>query len=498
MSINPPMLEVEGIRKSFSGVEVLHGIDLQVQPGQVVALLGENGAGKSTLVKILAGDHRPDAGKIIAFGQDHAHLSPALAKSLGIRMIFQELNDAPDLTVAENIFLGEWPRRAGFVSWKRLAREAEEALDQLGAKIDITRRMSELRVGERQLVEIARALRAKAKVLILDEPTAALSSTEVDQLFSTVRAMRDRGVGMIYITHRLDEVLAIADTVMVLHDGQVALDKPVASVDRKSMVSAMIGRDASLMGRPGPSFAREDVVLEAAALSSGDDFTDVSFTLRRGEVLALYGKIGSGTAEVAETVFGLQSGVRGRLSVNGCDGIPPSPGAAIRRGVGFLPPDRKQSGAFSGRPVAENLAAASWPRLARWGFIASSSEATTYRRWRDRLSIRSTAGDSTPIINLSGGNQQKVLLARWLEREVNILVLVEPTRGVDVNARADIYASIRESAESRGLAVLVVTSDYEEVVQLADRAIVMVAGRQQAELSSEQITATALTAAAGS
>lgn len=492
-----PILDVAGIRKSFSGVEVLHGVDLQVHPGQVVALLGENGAGKSTLVKILAGDYRPDAGTITVLGKEFSSVTPALAKSMGIRMIFQELNDAPDLTVAENIFLGDWPNRRGFVSWKRVHEGARAALDQLGAKINISARMSELRVGERQLVEIARAIRAKAKVLILDEPTAALSATEVDQLFTTVRAMRDRGVGMIYITHRLDEVLAIADSVKVLRDGLVALDAPVGAIDRTAIVSAMIGREANFVGRPESSVTADEVVLEVDSLCSGTDFVDISFTLRRGEILALYGKVGSGTAEVGESVFGLGHGVTGEITMNGRRAIPRSPVDAIARGIGFLPPDRQRSGAFLGRSVAENLAAPSWSHMSVAGFLSRSAENSAYEKWRERLGIRSTRDSSEAIVTLSGGNQQKVLLARWLERGVNVLVLVEPTRGVDVGARADIYTSIQQTAMSRGLAVLMITSDYEEVVQLADRAIVMVAGHQHTELAGNQITATALTAASG-
>lgn len=492
-----PILDVAGIRKSFSGVEVLHGVNLQVHPGQVVALLGENGAGKSTLVKILAGDYRPDSGVVTVLGREFANLNPALAKSLGIRMIFQELNDAADLTVAENIFLGEWPNRRGFVDWRTLQKGARDALDQLGTDIDIHARMSELRVGERQLIEIARAIRAKAKVLILDEPTAALSSAEVDQLFDTVRAMRDRGVGMIYITHRLDEVLAIADTVKVLRDGVVALDSSVAKVDRTAIVNAMIGRETSFAGRPSSTAAVDQVVLAVESLCCEDDFSDVSFRLRRGEILALYGKIGSGTAEVAESIFGLKHAVTGTVTVNGVSTSMKSPSDAIQHGIGFLPPDRQRSGSFSGLSVAENLAAPSWSRMSRGGFLSRKVETAAYGRWRERLGIRSTRDSSEAIVTLSGGNQQKVLLARWLERGVNVLLLVEPTRGVDVGARADIYTSIQETAKSRGLAVLMVTSDYEEVVQLADRAIVMVSGRQHAELDSQQITATALTAASG-
>ena len=491
------LVEATGITKSFGSVSVLHGVDLKVHAGQVLALLGENGAGKSTLVKVLAGDHRPDSGTITCGIREYDGLDPITAASHGIRMIFQELNDAGRLSVAENIVLGRWTTKNRFISWKTVRKQAQDALDQLDANLDLDRPVDTLRVGERQLVEIARALSADAKVLILDEPTAALSSTETDRLFGTIEKMNSRGVGMIYITHRLDEVTAIADRVQVLRDGECALDEAVSDVTRSDMVAAMIGRSASNVQRPQHSAATNTTALSLAGYSLEGAFADISLNLHRGEVVALYGKVGSGTAEVAESIFGLHNNVSGTMELNGKVHQPRDPHYAVKHGIGYLPPDRQRSGSLNVRSVAENLAAPSWWRMSTAGWVRGRDEATAYLAWRDALSIRSRKDPRQKISTLSGGNQQKVLLGRWLERDVATLILVEPTRGVDVGAREDIYASIRLMAVDRGLAVLVVTSDYEEVVQLSDRALVMRKGRLVEALSGADVTLSKLTAAAG-
>jgi ribose transport system ATP-binding protein len=302
---------------------------------------------------------------------------------------------------------------------------------------------------------------------------------------------------MIYITHRLDEVLEIADNVQVLRDGCSVLEARVATVDRQNMVSAMIGRDATAVARPTEVELGTTSVLSVSNLTLEREFSDVNLDIRGGEILALYGKIGSGTAEVAEALFGLHPATQGTVTLKSQPLEMTSPNAAIKQGIGFLPPDRQRSGSFAPRSVAENLAAPSWAKLARRGILSHSAEREAYERWRGKLNIRSTADSRQAIINLSGGNQQKVLLARWLERDVDLLLLVEPTRGVDVGARIDIYNAVRDLAKSNGLAVLVVTSDYEEVIQLSDRALVMVAGRITDELTGDAVTAKALTGASG-
>jgi ribose transport system ATP-binding protein len=482
-------LAVSGLRKSFGGVEVLHGVDLGVAGGSVLALLGENGAGKSTLVKLIAGDHRPDAGTISIGGEEFGSLDPVTARDRGVRMIFQELADAPTLTVAENISLGSWPATRGLVSWRQVRRRAAESLERLGVELDLGAPVESLSVGERQVVEIARAMTDRARCLILDEPTAALSASETERLFGFVRALREHGTALIYITHRLDEVREIADRVAVLRDGNLVLDGAAAELDRRALVSAMVGRALTDVKRPpevvGGETERPPAIRLRGATVAGS-FRDIDLEVRRGEVVALYGKIGSGAAEVAQAVFGLSRLDQGTIELEGEQVGFKSPAAAIAGGVGLLPADRQREGAFMVRSVAENIAAPSWPRLSRAGFLTSRAEAQAYRRWHDVLRIRSREDPAQPLETLSGGNQQKVLLGRWLERNSRVLLLIEPTRGVDVGARQEIYRSIRELAAG-GIGVLVSTSDYEEVVQLADRAAVIVRGEVVADLAPGEI-----------
>jgi ribose transport system ATP-binding protein len=491
-------LRARGIHKSFGGVEVLRGIDLDATGGTVLALLGENGAGKSTLVKTLAGDYEADSGTIEVAGERVTSLDPIAARRRGIRMIFQELAGAPDLTVAENVMLGQWPARRGFVSWSTVRATAKRMLADLGVDLDVTAPLSSLRIAERQIVEIARALVSDARCLILDEPTAALSHEEVGRLFAFVHRLRDRGVAIIYITHRLDEVARVANRVQVLRDGTSVLEGPVAEYDRADLVTAMVGRALAGIQRP-PTLDRTPTKslmrFEAAAADAA--FASLDLDIRDGEVVGLYGKIGSGTAEVAEAAFGLRRLTAGRVEIGEVKTKLDKPAHAIRAGVGFLPADRQRDGAFMVRSVAENLCAPSWPRLARARLLITATiEARAYRRWHDILRIRSRNRPSQSIGTLSGGNQQKVLLGRWFETRSKVLVLVEPTRGVDVGARAEIYRSIRELA-AEGVGVLVVTSDYEEVVQVADRAVVMARGAVGAHLSGDEITIEQLSLAAG-
>jgi ribose transport system ATP-binding protein len=492
-------LEARGIRKSFGGVEVLQGVDLVAKGGSVLALLGENGAGKSTLVKIVAGDYQPDAGEIIVGGEVQGALDPLTARRLGVRMIFQELADAGSLSVAENISLGRWPNRRGLVRWRAVRRRAQEALSELGVDIDPDRAVDSLRIGERQVVEIARAISDEARFLILDEPTAALSAQEVERLFTFVRRLRDRGVGLVYITHRLDEVQQVADRVQVLRDGKTVLSGAVSGFDRRALVSAMVGRALDDVQRPEPRTWElgDEPVVRFRGAASEPAFRDVDLDVFPGEVVALYGKIGSGTAEVAETAFGIRQLTAGVFELDGVSRSFRTPVQAIDAGVGLLPADRQREAAFMVRPVAENLTAPSWSRLARLKLLINSRiEALAYRRWQDALSIRARNDPKQPMGTLSGGNQQKVILGRWLERRSHALLLIEPTRGVDVGARREIYRSIRQLG-AEGIGILLPTSDYEEVVQVADRAAVMARGRIVAILEGDAITTAELTHAAG-
>ncbi|MEZ7126719.1 sugar ABC transporter ATP-binding protein [Nonomuraea sp. AD125B] len=493
----PPFLRARGIRKSFGAVEVLHGVDLAVAPGTVLALLGENGAGKSTLVRIIAGDLQADAGEIALDGTPTGIKDVAAARALGIKLIYQEISDAPPLSVAENIVLGAWPARGGLVRSRESRARARDVLDMLGVDLPLEAAVGTLRLGERQLVEIARALTGQGRCLIFDEPTAALSDAETERLFEVIDGLRRRGVAIMYITHRLDEVFRIADEVAVLRDGHITLHERVADVSKDLVIEAMVGRAVQhqTRGEEREAPAGEPLVsLRGAA--SGGAYQGVDLAVRPGEIVALYGKVGSGASEVAETVFGMRSLEAGTLDVGGRTVRFRHPADAIAAGVGCLPGDRQREAMFRSRSVAENLAAPSWRGLARAGLLSSGREASAYRRWHDKLRIRSTSDPGQQIWTLSGGNQQKVVLGRWLEHGSKVMVLVEPTRGVDVGARQEIYRAVRALAE-QGSAVMVATSDYEDVVELADRAVVMVRGRTVAEFTGAAIGVEALTGAAG-
>ena len=496
----PFVLAAKGLRKSFAGVEVLHGVDITARGGRVLALLGENGAGKSTVVKILAGDYQRDDGEISVNGEAVALDNPAGARAIGVRVIFQEFMDAPDLSVAENIGLGSPPSRCGFVRSRALERQARVILDDLGAHISPRATVGSLGVAERQIVEIARAFVGDARLLVLDEPTSALGTDEVEALFRLIRGLRSRGVAIVYITHRLDELEAIADDVVVFRDGEIVKEGLISELTTEELITAMVGEQvrAAAVGHVAAANPRErHSVLELRSARLPGYVENVDLTLGAGEILALYGRLGCGAVELAEALFGLRSLNGDIVLLAGEDGPATSPASAISRGIGFVPVDRKLQGILQGLTLYENLCAASWGRQWAGRRIRRSASEASFRRWQEVLDIAAPQGAAQLIETLSGGNQQKIILARWLEQRSRLLVLAEPTRGVDVGARAKIYEVLRTLADE-GVGILVVSSDVDEVIRLADRVIVMNRGRVTAEYHSHELSKASLAFAASS
>lgn len=489
-------LSVRGIKKSFGSVKVLHGIDLDLYPGSVTALLGENGAGKSTFVRILAGDHQPDEGTIKIDEDEVSLRTVAQSRNAGIRLIAQEIADAPSLTVAENITLGSLPNKYGFISRQKIYDDALVALQALGADLPLKVPVSSLRLGERQIVEIARATAGSSRCLIFDEPTAALSDVETKRLFKLIKYMQEQGKAILYITHRLDEVFAIADRVCVLRDGRVSLESPISEIDQARVVTSMVGHTMAENHKKYVYSQTDSKNLVSVRNLTSEHFKGINIDLAPGEIVGIYGKIGSGVPELAGAIFGVTPYSSGEIFVEGKSVRFHHPQDAIAHGFGFLPADRASEGLLKSRSVAENLAAPNWRSLARLGFMSRAIEVAAFTRWHKILKIRSRPEGSERITTLSGGNQQKVLLGRWLEAQSKILLLVEPTRGVDIGARQEIYQVLRDLAKA-GHSILIASSDYEDITESATRAIVMLRGQIVAHLTQNEISTARLTEAAG-
>ncbi|MFJ3405106.1 sugar ABC transporter ATP-binding protein [Promicromonospora sp. NPDC090134] len=493
MTDSPALLRATGISKSFLGVRALDDVHLDLRHGEVLALVGENGAGKSTLLKLLSGIHRPDSGSMELDGAPMSPAGPRQANELGISVIHQEFHLMPDLTVAQNIFIGREPRRAGLlIRDDELERRASKLFDRLGIPLDPRQPVAHLSVAGQQMVEIAKALSFDARVLIMDEPTAALTETEVATLFRIVRDFVSPRTGVIYVSHRMDEIKEISDRITVLRDGRYVDTLPTATTETRDVIAAMVGRQLATGVRPAapasgtsPGTAPREVALAVRGLSTRSLLKDVSFELYRGEILGLAGLMGAGRTEVARAIIGADRST-GVVEVAGRPVTVRSPADAVRHGIGYLSEDRKRYGLLLDQDVVRNVMLSSLPGLTRGGFVRDADGRRVAAEMVDRLSIR-TRSVTQRAKNLSGGNQQKVVLAKWLVRDCDVLIVDEPTRGIDVGAKDEIYTLLTGLA-AQGKSIVVISSELPEVLRLADRIVVMCEGRVTGTLANAEAT----------
>ncbi len=490
-----PVLELRHAAKSFGAVRALIDGSVDLRAGEVHALLGENGAGKSTLVKILAGVHQPDSGTLKVNGQEVTLHGPAAAKAAGIAVIYQEPTLFPDLTVAENMFVGRQPHRGGRrIDRRAMLQETAAVFKRLGVPLDPARIARGLSIADQQVVEIGKALSLDARVIVMDEPTAALSAAEVERLFEVIRTLKAQGAAVLFISHRLEEVFAICQTVTVMRDGSHVLTSSLAGLTANDLVRAMVGRELAERPPRAAGASPGEPVLTVERLTREGVFTDISLTVRSGEIVALAGLVGSGRSEVARAVFGIDRYDAGQVAVNGKRLKKASPTGAMAAGIGFVPEDRRQQGLVMDMSVQQNVALASLHNLEKGGLIRASAERAMASDWAARLKIK--YGRLTdPVSMLSGGNQQKVVLAKWLGRKPSLLIVDEPTRGIDVGTKAEVHNLLTELARS-GVGILMISSELPEVLGVSDRILVMREGSLVAEFSHAAASEEAVMSAA--
>jgi rhamnose transport system ATP-binding protein len=490
----PPALVLDHATKSFGAVRALEDGSIELHGGEVRALLGENGAGKSTLVKILAGVHRPDSGTLVVEARELTLSGPAAARDAGIAVIYQEPTLFPDLSVAENVFMGRQPlRSARRVDRQAMDEQVSAIFARLGVRLDPRRIARGLSVADQQIVEIAKALSLEARVVVMDEPTAALSAYEVERLFRVINTLRSEGKAVLFISHRLEEIFAICQRVTVMRDGRQVLARPLEGLTGDDLVKAMVGRD--IVQREGEvRDQRADVVLKVERLAREGVFLDISFDVHAGEIVALAGLVGAGRTEVARAVFGIDRYDAGHVAVMGTPLRKGSPTAAMTAGVAFVPEDRRQLGLVMTLSIEGNVALPSLRRLSQFGIIRRVTERRFALDWVTRLRMK-YGRLSDPVATLSGGNQQKVVLAKWLSRRPRMLIVDEPTRGIDIATKSEVHRLLIELAD-QGVAVLMISSELPEVLHVADRILVMREGRLVAEMSHGDASEQSIVAAA--
>jgi rhamnose transport system ATP-binding protein len=494
MGESPPILALERLSKAFAAVRALQDVSLDLRGGEIHALAGENGAGKSTLVKILAGVYRPDEGVLLLDGRRRDFRGPADAQQAGVAVIYQEPTLFPDLSVAENIFVGRHPRaRFGRIDRRALRAATAALFNRLGVALDPDRPARGLSIADQQIVEIAKALSGDARVLIMDEPTAALTGNEVGRLFAVARALRDQGCALLFISHRLEEIFELCERVTTLRDGRLIATEPIADITPDDLVQRMVGRALDAL-YPKQETERGAPVLEVSRLTRERVFTDISFDVCAGEIVALAGLVGAGRSEVARAVFGVDRYDAGRVAVGGVRLAGGSPTAAMAAGIALVPEDRRQQGLVMIGSIERNIGLTTLRTLRRGPIISHRAERDRAADWAIRLKLR-YARLSDAVGVLSGGNQQKVVLAKWLSTEPSVLIVDEPTRGIDVGTKAEVHRLLSELA-ARGLAVLMISSDLPEVLGMADRILVMHEGRLTAEIPRAEATEESIMAAA--
>lgn len=483
-----PVIELTDICKNFPGVKALDHASLQLYPGEVHALMGENGAGKSTLIKVIAGVHRIDGGCYRMDGEEVAIQCPADARTRGISVVYQELNMVSDLSVAENIFFGNYPRKGkGLVDWKKLKADAAAILQELETDIDPMMKVGYLPVGKQQLVEIAKSLAVHPRVLIMDEPTSALSLKEVDHLYTIIRKLKNKGVAILYVSHKMDEIYEITDTITVMRDGQYIGSGKTRDLDEKALVKMMVGHSVEGISTRETA-KKEERILEIEGLNT-DHVRDINLYLKKGEVVGLAGLMGAGRTELARAIIGADHRNSGRILVEGRPLAANNVSQAKALGIGLVPEDRKQAGIIAMQGVDFNISIASLPQL-QSGFTLSEREEREEVACQIRELGIKTATSKVPVETLSGGNQQKVILGRWLmKKDLKILIIDEPTRGIDVGAKAEIYKILDQMAR-KGLAILMISSELPEIIHLCDRVYVMNNGRIRGELNREEVVIT--------